>query len=170
MALRLSQKERMLLEDLKSQEDICRKKYSAFAQQANDTELKNMLSSIAVDEQQHYDTINTMLQGQEPSITKQQTPEQQQAEKQQAQQQISQMEQGMQQSAGFGSMGTNPDKDLLGDLLSTEKYVSSTYDLCVFEAASPVIRQAFQHIQKEEQHHGEMIFNYMHSHGMYPVN
>ncbi|WP_215828784.1 spore coat protein [Pelorhabdus rhamnosifermentans] len=31
------------------------------------------------------------------------------------------------------------------------------------------VRQALNHIQKEEQEHVEGIFNYMNSHGMYNV-
>ncbi|HPR40437.1 MAG TPA: spore coat protein, partial [Oscillospiraceae bacterium] len=39
----------------------------------------------------------------------------------------------------------------------------------IFEAANPTVRQTLQHIQQDEQRHGEQIFNYMHSHGMYEV-
>lgn len=55
------------------------------------------------------------------------------------------------------------------DLLSTEKYVSGTYDIDIFESAEPIVRQAMQHIQQDEQKHGEELFNYMNSHGMYNV-
>ena len=44
--------------------------------------------------------------------------------------------------------------------------MSGTYDTAIFESANPNIRQALQHIQKEEQQHGEGIFNYMQQHGM----
>ncbi|HBM76400.1 MAG TPA: spore coat protein, partial [Clostridiaceae bacterium] len=33
----------------------------------------------------------------------------------------------------------------------------------------PNMRQALNHIQKEEQEHGEAIYNYMESKGMYNV-
>ena len=49
----------------------------------------------------------------------------------------------------------------------TEKYVSGTYDTSIFEFRDANIRQALNHIQKEEQQHGEDIFNYMQSKGMY---
>lgn len=67
------------------------------------------------------------------------------------------------------AVGNTDDQTLLGDLLSTEKYVSGFYDTAVFEAADSKVRQALQHIQKDEQNHGEKLFNYMNSHGMYNV-
>jgi spore coat protein CotF len=52
-------------------------------------------------------------------------------------------------------------------MLSTEKYVSSAYDTSVFESANSNVRQALQQIQQEEQNHGEQLYQYMSSHGMY---
>jgi len=43
------------------------------------------------------------------------------------------------------------------------------YNISIFEFADANVRQALNHIQKEEQQHGEGIFNYMKSHGMYNV-
>ena len=59
------------------------------------------------------------------------------------------------------------DKDFCSDLLSTEKYVSGTYDTAIFEFRDPQIRSVLNHIQKEEQQHGESIFKYMESKGFY---
>ncbi len=71
---------------------------------------------------------------------------------------------------GFGNaMYNESDEVLCSDLLATEKYVGSTYNVAVFESANPMVRQAVQHIQQEEQEHGKMLFDYMHSHGMYQV-
>lgn len=71
---------------------------------------------------------------------------------------------GQQARAG---MTMQDDAMLCNDMLMTEKYVSGTYDTAIFESVNPNIRQALQHIQKEEQQHGEGIFNYMQQHGMY---
>ena len=68
--------------------------------------------------------------------------------------------------AQAGMTGQN-DQNLCNDLLMTEKYVSNTYDTAIFEFTDSNIRQVLNHIQKEEQQHGEGIFNYMQSHGMY---
>lgn len=152
--IKLSQKERMLLEDQKVQEDICVKKYKSFAQAAQDTELKNLFNKLASEEHHHLDMINQMLSGQEPTMSHNQQ---------------SQPNQMPQNQTGFNAMNNQTDSDLCNDLLATEKYVSSTYDIGVFEAANPTVRQALQHIQQDEQHHGQQLFNYMNSHGMYDV-
>lgn len=68
---------------------------------------------------------------------------------------------------GGQSSGSKEDETMLNDMLMTEKYVSSTYDTVVFESSNPQVRQAMQHIQKDEQNHGEGIFKYMQQHGMY---
>lgn len=153
MPLQLSQKERMLLEDEKHQEDICVKKYNNYSQQAQDTELKQLFTKLAGEEQHHLNTINDLLQGKEPNLSHSSMP----------QPQITP------QNSYSGAMGKEGDQVLCSDLLSTEKYVSGTYDTSVFEAANKSVRKALQHIQQDEQNHGEQIFDYMNSHGMYNV-
>ena len=44
---------------------------------------------------------------------------------------------------------------MCNDMLMTEKYVSNAYDTTIFEATKPELRQQLQHIQQEEQQHGE---------------
>ncbi|MDD2573267.1 MAG: spore coat protein, partial [Firmicutes bacterium] len=46
-------------------------------------------------------------------------------------------------------------------------YVSGTYDTAIFEFKDSQVRDVLNHIQKEEQKHGEAIFKYMESKGMY---
>ncbi len=158
--MQLSQKERMLLEDLKSHEEICIQKYSNYANQAQDPQLKQLFQNLSGKEQEHLNTINQILQGQVPTI--QQDPQKQQQQLQQLQQ----------QKAAFAASGvSNPnDAYLCTDLLSTEKYVSSAYNTAIFEFVDPQVRQVLNHIQGEEQVHGEELFNYMYSKGMYKVH
>jgi len=154
MQVQLSQKERMLLEDQKQQEEICVIKYQNYSQQAQDQQLKQLFSTLSAEEQHHLDMINQMLQGHQPNIS---------------QGQQNQQKGGQQKSSYQGAMGNAGDKILCSDLLASEKYVSGTYDTVVFEAANPTVRQTLQHIQQDEQRHGEQLFNYMNSHGMYNV-
>ncbi|NMB27634.1 MAG: spore coat protein [Tissierellia bacterium] len=150
MQIKLTQKERMLLEDGKKQEDLCVKKYQSYANQVQDVQLKNLLTEIAGEEQHHLDMINQMLQGMQPNMAhKPSSPT-------------------VEAKATFQGPSTT-DQTLLEDLLSTEKYVSGFYDTAVFESADPNVRQAIQHIQKDEQNHGQKLFNYMNSHGMYDI-
>ena len=55
---------------------------------------------------------------------------------------------------------------MLKDALDTEKHVSSVYDTCIFEFTDAGARSALNHIQKEEQEHGQMLYDYMAAHGM----
>ena len=152
MQIKLTQKERMFLEDGKKQEDVCVKKYQSYANQVQDVNLKNLLTEIAQEEQHHYDMINQMLQSMQPNM---------------AHKPSNSTTQG--NTVFQGPSDNTKDQILLEDLLSTEKYVSGFYDTAVFEAADPNVRQALQHIQKDEQGHGEKLFKYMNTHGMYNI-
>lgn len=153
MQINLSQKERMILEDGKHQEDICVKKYQSFANQAKDPQLKQLLNKLASEEQHHYNIINELLQGNKPNLSH-----------------SNQTMNNPQISTTSNMSFSNPEDALLcGDLLATEKYVSGFYDTGVFESVNKDVREALQHIQKEEQKHGEELFNYMHANGMYNV-
>lgn len=150
--MNLSQKERFLLEDQKSHEESCVKKYNEYASRAEDPQLKQLFKTYAQEEQEHLNTINQLLSGQIPNMNQQG----QQNQKQQNQQPSS-------------SINSQADAMLCTDLLMTEKYVSGTYDTAIFEFRDPQIRDVLNHIQKEEQQHGEGIFKYMESKGMYTV-
>jgi spore coat protein CotF len=160
MNINLSQKERMLLEDQKKHEEMCIQKYKSYANQTQSPELKQLLNAYAQQEQQHLNTVNQILSGQVPNMN------QQQGQQQQGQQNY-QYQQIHTQLAGNPSMNDQNDAMICQDLLATEKYVSGTYDTAIFECVDTNVRNALNHIQKEEQQHGEGIFNYMLSNGMY---
>lgn len=165
MEITLSQKERLLLEDQKKSEEICIEKYTNYAIQAKDSQLKQLFNAHAQVERTHLDSINQLLSGTIP-----------QTNQQQQQQQSQGFTQTMQSQAPTASMSnTQPiginltDAEMCNDLLMTEKYVSGTYDTTIFEFRNPQVRDLLNHIQKEEQKHGEAIFQYMQSNGMYNV-
>jgi spore coat protein CotF len=152
MQITLSQKERLLLEDLKSHEEICILKYSNYANQAQDTQLKQLCKNNEQIERTHLDTINQLLNGTVPQMNQQQN------------QNSTQTSEVTKQTPSNIS-----DKDICSDLLMAEKYVSGTYDTAIFEFKDTEVRDVLNHIQKEEQKHGESIFKYMESKGMYNV-
>ena len=168
MNMNLTDKERTLLQDQKSHEKICVQKYKDYANLASDQQLKEIFNRNGQTEQEHLNTINQLLNGQIPNMNQQGASQQQQQMKQQPQQQ--QMQQ--QQTNNFQiqiNLTSNQfqDQNLCTDMLMTEKYVSGAYDTAIFEFRDPQVRQVLNHIQKEEQQHGEAIFNYMQSMGMY---
>lgn len=146
MAHQLTQKEQIMLEDLKKHEEVCIHKYQTYASQVQDPQLKRLLDSYAKEEQQHLNSVDQMLRGEIPTLP-----------------------QGQGSAPTFQPQGTGNKQDelLLTDLLMTEKHVSGTYDTAIFEFTNPQMRQVLNHIQQEEQLHGEGIFNYMTTHGMY---
>lgn len=148
----LTQKEQLLLQDQKVMKNCALKIYKLCKSIKGSTTKTNILNN-AQEEQEHLNSINQLLSGQIPNVNSQQNNQQQQN---------SQMESG----TGTGLTTTN-DADLCTDLLATEKYVSSTYDTAIFEFRDPNIRNVLNHIQKEEQQHGEAIYKYMESKGMY---
>ncbi|NLO08353.1 MAG: spore coat protein [Clostridiales bacterium] len=177
----LSTKEQLLLQDQKSHEEQCILKYDNYANLAVDSQLKTIFKNNAQKEREHLQTINQLLNGQIPSMAggSQQQSGQQQSGQQQSGQQLAEQQSSGQQGANWsmsqqesidksGTTGFKAsDKDMCIDMLNSEKYVSSTYDTTIFECKSAQVRDVLNHIQKEEQKHGEAIFSYMHSKGMY---
>jgi spore coat protein CotF len=153
----LTQKEKGLLQDQKTHEEVCIKKYNEYSNKAQDPQLKQLFNSHAQKEQQHLDTINQLISGQVPNMNQNQQQGQQGTQGQSMQ---------GQQSVRTGT-GSKSDGDLCNDILMTEKYVSGAYDTAIFEFRDPNIRQTLNHIQKEEQQHGESVFKYMESTGLY---
>ncbi|HHV50590.1 MAG TPA: spore coat protein [Candidatus Avimonas sp.] len=162
MDFQLTQKERMLLEDQKNHEQICIEKYKNYANQTSCPQLKQIFNANCQGEQEHLNTINQLLNGTIPQMNQQSQQNQGQSQNQ-----------GMQQQSQAGTSNTQQstavktDKDMCTDMLMTEKYVSGTYDTTIFEFQDPRVRDVLNHIQKEEQKHGEAIFQYMKSQGMY---
>jgi rubrerythrin len=155
--MQLTQKETSLLKDLKSEEQLCIEKYKKHSECAKDAQLKNLFTQLAQMEQQHYDTISQIENGTVP----------------QQQSGGSQQQSGGSQQQTFTATYTSetPEKQndcyLCSDVLSTEKHVSSTYNTSIFEFKDENLRNVLNHIQKEEQNHGKMIYDYMSANGMY---
>lgn len=145
----------MLLEDQKKNEKLCIEKYNNYANQVQDPELKQLFKTYAQEEQQHYDTINQILSGTVPSMNQNQ--------------QNNQNQQINFKDISTTGLSNSDDASICSDLLMTEKYASGAYDTTIFECVDTKLRDTLNHIQKEEQQHGEGIFNYMQSKGMYTV-
>lgn len=161
----LNTKERMLLQDEKSHEELCIQKYQDYANKACDPVLSNLFTQLGQKEQQHLDTINQILSGTVPNVQQGGGQGQQSGQNQQSQQ--NSQSSNISSSTPQNQSTSNLDKFLCQDSLSTEKHVSSTYNTAIFEFRDKNIRNVLNHIQKEEQEHGEQIYNYMHQHGMY---
>jgi spore coat protein CotF len=152
MDLTLSQKERMLLEDQKKHEELCIEKYSKYGAAAKEPQLKELFKANEMVERSHLDSINQLLQGNVPQMNQQKS-----------QSTVTNV------ASAQSTEGNLSDKDMCSDLLMTEKFVSGAYDTTIFEFRDTRVRDVLNHIQKEEQKHGESLFKYMESKGMYTV-
>jgi spore coat protein CotF len=150
----LTQKENLLLNDLKSQEQLCIDKYSKYEASAKDPCLKNLFATIKSTEQNHLSTINRILRGEEVSMNS-------------SSGQNSNTQNAPCQPSSVSAEDKQSDAFLCKDALAMEKHVSSVYDTAIFEFKSQTLRDTLNHIQKEEQNHGKDIYSYMSTNGMY---
>ena len=148
----LTQKENGLLSDLKSQEELCIEKYGKYERDACDPALKSIFSSIKATEQNHLSTITRIMSGEE---VKTNTPPTAVSQKLDC------------APTSCTTEEKKRDAFLCKDALAMEKHVSGLYDISIFEFTSPTLRDTLNHIQKEEQNHGEQIWCYMSANGMY---
>ena len=148
----LSPKETSLLKDLVGEEQLCVAKYQKYAGEAKAPELKNLLSGITTTEQSHLKTLNDMQSGNIGQVP-------------------SQIPAPDKSNCCAVQYANQADRDadafLCKDLLATEKHASALYNTCVFEFTYPEARKMLNHIQAEEQQHGEMLYAYMNANNMY---
>ena len=147
----LTQKETSLLNDLKTQEQLCIDKYTEYESSACDPTLKTIFGDIKKTEESHLSTVNRILGGEEVAMPAA-MPEAKRAQCTPSQCSVE---------------SKKHDAYLCRDALATEKHVSSLYNTSVFEFNSPVLRDTLAHIQKEEQNHGETLYSYMAANSMY---
>lgn len=148
----LTTKETGLLKDLKTQEQLCIDKYTKYAAEAKSTELGKLFTSMAQTEREHLKTINEMMDGKVPVMP-------------------GTIGNSDNFNTGAYSYANEEDRKhdafMCQDMLATEKHASSVYDVSVFEFACPENRRTLNHIQAEEQQHGEQLYKYMSSNNMY---
>ena len=149
----LTQKETSLLNDLKSQEQLCIEKYRKYSELACDTALKNIFTTLGTNEQKHLDTITEMLAGKEVTMPAA-TPS--------AKDSVTACT-----PSSCPENAKQNDAYLAKDALAMEKHVSATYNTATFEFSCPTLRDTLAHIQKEEQNHGEQLYSYLSCNNMY---
>lgn len=164
--IQLTTKERFLLEDAKSHEENCILKYNNYANLATDDQLKAVFRANGKKEEEHLQSINELLSGKVPAMGGSNMQSSGGQSGQSGQSMPSQQSTIDAQSSGSVKFHAS-DKDLCTDMLNTEKYVSGAYDTAIFEFKDAQVRDVLNHIQTEEQKHGEAIFAYMQSKGMY---
>ncbi len=154
-----TQKELGLLQDMQKDEALCIEKYRTYASKASNEQLKSLMNKLGNEEQEHFNTLGKLISEDVPALDPA-------APKSPVSKAVSEI------TASDESYRNDPDsfekdKYLCSDALCTEKHVSSVYNTGIFEFKDKNVRDVLNHIQKEEQEHGEKIFNYMSVNGMY---
>lgn len=150
--MQLTQKEKDLIKDMKSTEQLCIDKYTKSASCASDAQLRDLFNQIAQVERGHLDTLTQIENGQCPAP---------------AGGSSSQKPTFTETYGAAESEEKKNDAFLVSDLLASEKHASHLYDTCVFEFKDDNVRAQINHIQKEEQEHGKQLYDYMQKNSMY---
>lgn len=62
------------------------------------------------------------------------------------------------------------DRDMLLDLLMTEKYISQVYNTAIMEATNSDVLDTFEEMQHDEHENGRLLFTAMQERGWYNAN
>ncbi len=145
--INISEKERFLITDLQDQEKLCIGKYEKNENDAKDPVLKNLFSTIKMDEQRHYDSLAQLLNGTVPPVKPKDTAGQN-------------YEPAATYAGDCNQADKESDKFLCTDAITTEKYVASAYNFDLFQFGNSDVRKLLNDIETEEQNHAEKIYKY----------
>ena len=145
--MQLSEKQKSLVQDLISQEELCIEKYSQYKNLAKDSELKNLFGKIREDEEQHYNSLQHLLMGECPSLN----------EKNHAKLEYTPV---ATYTENFNYKDKEFDQYLCTDSITTEKSISTAYNDDLFQFGEPKVRDLLNNMQTDEQKHAEMLHKY----------
>ena len=143
----LKEKEKTAIQDLQTQEQTCINKYEKYSDEAKDPVLKKLFQTLQKKEQQHFDSLQQVLDGTVPSCDCNDSDGK-----------------NYEPSATYSTIENSNDKKsdnfLVTDCIATEKLVSTEYNMDVFLFADAALRKLLADIQIEEQNHALMLYKY----------
>jgi spore coat protein CotF len=143
----LTEKEKYIIEDLKSQEELCIQKYAFYENMAYDPELKALFKDIKKKEEEHYQSLTNVLNGEviESDVNDYSAK-------------------NYRPKANYHQNSAQEEKDhdsfLCTDSITMEKYVSGAYNFDLFQFGNNKLRKLLADIEVEEQNHAEMLYKY----------
>ncbi len=150
--MKLTTKEKNFLTDFANEEQLCIDKYQKYEEAAHDEGLKSLFCTLRQNEMGHKQTIERIMSGENVKATP-------------APSAVSQAFSCPPSSCKAAEKAN--DAYLCKDALSTEKHVAASYNTGIFEFAQPALRDVLGHIEKEEQNHGEQLYQYLALNNMY---
>lgn len=178
--MQLTSKEKTLIADTLTAEEICNQKYKYYAANANDQEVRNLFSDLAQQEDQHVQILNDALNGNfdVEAAQNQSSNFRQQSRQNSSQTDINMTNKQTDMEIAKTAMSAKNNKDVEGlddrqrlqDALMTVKHLSGNYDISVLEASNNEVFQTLEQIQHDKHLHKQEIFNIMNQKGWYSVN
>ena len=145
--INLTEKERFILEDLKSQEKLCIQKYAFYEEMAYDQELSDLFAQLRESEEKHLYSLNEVLNGNVMDVDVNDYSAANYMPK-----------------SSYHQGGNQAEKDhdsfLATDAITMEKYVSGAYNFDLFQFDNNKLRKLLADIEVEEQNHAEMLYKY----------
>ena len=145
--INLTEKEKFIIQDLKSQEKLCVQKYAFYEEMAYDPELSDLFAKIKYSEQKHLNSLNEVLNGNVAEADVNDNSGQAYTAQAKYHQNSEQYEK-------------DHDSFLATDAIAMEKYVSSAYNFDLFQFSNSKLRKLLADIEIEEQNHAEMLYKY----------
>ncbi|MEG0855221.1 MAG: spore coat protein [Terrisporobacter sp.] len=160
----LTNKEKFLLEGEKYQQQLAIDKYNDYSLQAQDSNLKNLFSSLSKVEQSHLDMVYEMLQGRIPQVNQGNLQPYFENNNSTSNNYINV---GNITLSSLDSNFHDEDKIICFDALTTEELLHSTYSASSFEFEESQFKDTFCEIIKEKEDSLQYLNNYMIKKGMY---
>lgn len=151
--MELKEKEKTAIKDLQTQEKCCIEKYDKYSNTAKDPVLKKLFQTLRGKEQQHFQTLGKVLEGEIPECDCNDSDG-------------ANYEPTATYSMDDQSEDKKSDCFLATDCIASEKLVSSEYNSDVFIFENSKLRKLLADIQVEEQNHAEMLWKYKTANGM----
>ena len=155
--INLTEKERFIIQDLKSQEKLCIQKYAFYMEMAYDSELSDLFAKIKQSEEKHLASLNDVLNG---NVAEADVNDDAAA--------------NYMPKKEYHATSSKAEKDhdsfLATDAITMEKYVSGAYNFDLFQFANNKLRKLLADIEVEEQNHAEMLYKYKKANAMLEQN
>lgn len=176
--MQLTTKEKTLISDTLTAEEICNQKYKYYAANASDQEIRQLFSDLVEQEDQHLQMLNDALNGNfdiEAASARSSSFNQRSS---QSSNNLKMTDKKADMEIANTAMSAKETKDVQGlddrqilqDSLMTVKHLSGNYDISVLEAANQEVFQLLEQIQHEKHLHKQEIFQMMNQKGWYSVN
>lgn len=151
--INLTEKERYIIEDLKSQEKVCIQKYAFYEEMAYDPELADLFTTLRESEERHLKSLEDVLQGNVASVDTNDDSGENYTPK-------------IDYHNSSDKSERDHDSFLCTDAITMEKYVSSAYNFDLFQFGNNKLRKLLNDIETEEQNHAEMLYKYKKANAM----